>query len=339
MCMRLAESLRRGILESRVGGIVNKFKLRPRRVTLFFEDILANYLLMCEKKGHMEEMRQIGEQWGLLTARTLIPPLIFKLPLHLFSQVAKRVWTSIGILEDLHVSKTGNTLILTTKKEEITRIIEKNSFVLGSFGGVFEAYFNLVLIPISVSQTREKSQYVYKITNEKLKKSNCREKEEYTHLNIIPPTKGFTLKDVVKKNIFQLKKNRIYFRKKSIFNSENTLFHLIGNRGILLETIPQIAYNYFNEIIDKKTSVEKKLLLLKTLLQTMGWGVVTIKLSANNILLRVSYVPCGLQAEKDNWIFLVKTISGYLQIINHNIDIKKILQRKQDIIIECSYNQ
>jgi hypothetical protein len=58
--MRLSTSLNRNILEANVGGIINKFKIESRRSTLFFEDILANYVKGCEEAGHAEEMEKIG---------------------------------------------------------------------------------------------------------------------------------------------------------------------------------------------------------------------------------------------------------------------------------------
>ena len=322
-------------MESGVGGIVNKFKIRPRRVTLFFEDIIANYIKECEEAGYAGEMRSIGVWWGILTARTLIPPFILNASLPLFSQVAKRVWMHLGIVDAIGMKKTENTIVLTTERDSITRIIGKNALVEGSFAGVLEVYLKSRLKPVYVSQTTQFSKYEYLILNEPIYVKG-RSKEEYNKLNKIPSMKGYALKDAIRKKVFQLKGNRMYFRGKSICNSENTLFHLIGNHNIMLDAIPKISYDYFNGIVEKNVPSEKKLVLLKTLLQVMGWGVVKIRVRDNDeVVVEITHLPCGLQQQEDNWDFLVRTVLGYLWIINKNLEIKRTTRGKNSIKMDC----
>lgn len=316
-----------------VGGIINKFKIKRRRVTLFFEDILANYIKECEKKGYKKEMREIGELWSSLNAEILIPSSIKKLPLPLFSQVAKMVWANLGILEDIEIMRKEDMLIVTTKGEAISRIIGKNEFSVGSYSGLLKVFLNSGVKCIKRSQSEESCEYYYRMTKEKADIKG-RNKCEYDKYNSIPDINGYTLKDAIKNNILRINKNRIYFRGKSMCNIENTLFHIIGNRKILLEKVPEISYQYFDEIIGK-TSNERHLLLLRTLLQVMGWGYVKIIMkSKRSTLIEISHAPRGFQIEPDNYDFLINVISGYLQAKNGNSRIKNISYNQKAMIIE-----
>ena len=54
--MKFAGSLRKNIMETIPGKILNKFKGRSSRSVVFFEDILANYIKECEARGYDEEL-------------------------------------------------------------------------------------------------------------------------------------------------------------------------------------------------------------------------------------------------------------------------------------------
>lgn len=52
--MRLSESLRRGIMEVLSGGIINRFKIKKRRVTLFSKISLQSIY----ESAKMQDMRK-----------------------------------------------------------------------------------------------------------------------------------------------------------------------------------------------------------------------------------------------------------------------------------------
>ena len=79
--MQLSESLRRNVMETVVGGVLNKFKIKNRRNVLFFEDILANYVKGCEDAGYGEEMKAIGQKWCILIMNQLTTKPLRKLPI------------------------------------------------------------------------------------------------------------------------------------------------------------------------------------------------------------------------------------------------------------------
>lgn len=329
--MKLSESLRRGIMESAVGGVINKFKIRRRRVTLFFEDISANYILACENNGYGKEMREIGRHWGKLASKTLIPAPVQKLPLPLFSKTMNSVWVSLGTLDYFKAARINGALSITVKNDAITRIIGKNNFVEGTFAGIIEAYLNRNLEPLNISQSKESSIYLYKIKNN-FDTAEGKDTREYNRLNAFNQNAGVALEGALKNSILRLDGNRIYFRGKSICNSENTIFHIISNKNILLDKVPEIARQYFGELIDADAAADKKLSLLKTILQAMGWGIVKITMKENtSVSIEISGLPCGFQPESDNWAFLANTILGYLQTINAGFMAEKIIFKKRSL--------
>jgi len=323
--MRLSESLRRNIMGVSVGAILNKFKGKIRRNVLFFEDILANYIKECENSNYAKKIEFIAQQWGVLTARELAPRTIRYLPIpFLFNLILRKVWINIGLVDDLHFSKENNIVKIETKNESITRIIGKNNFAIGCYTGILNTLFDSKVKCIKSSQNKKSSKYIFELINGRVDIKG-KSKEKYNRLNYLPDIREFTLKDSIRKKIFQLEKNRIYFRKRSLCNSENTIFHLISNENILLEKVSDISYNYFKGIIEKESSTDRKLILLRTLLQTMGWGIVKILTrNSNKITIEIKNPPYGIQEERDNWNFIIRTILGYLWVLERNIKVTDV---------------
>ena len=110
--------------------------------------------------------------------------------------------------------------------------------------------------------------------------------------------------------------NRLYLRGKSIIIGEQTLFHVIGNAGILLSEVPRISYEYFCGVIREESDEQEKLRFLKIILQLMGWGAFSFKCEGRGILMEVKNPPYGFQLGGDNWEFLIRTVLGYLWCID-----------------------
>ena len=324
--MRLSESLKKNIIETTAGKILNKFKIKKRRNVLFFEDILAIYVKECEKAGFGKEMRNIAKRWMNLGVKKAVPDVIKKLPSTIFfNMILKNMWTNLGIMDDLKFLKKGSIITIKTKNETITRIIGKNDFSIGCFSGILNTLFNSEVRCVEALQSKKSSKYIFELKNEPFN-TEGKNKEEYNRLNYLSKINGCTLTDALKNKIFQLKgKNRIYFRGKRLSIVENTIFHLTGNRGILLDKVPHISYDFFEQIIEKDSTDERKLVLLKTLLQTMGWGI--IKISYRNkkiILIEIKNPPYGFQLEKDNWDFLIQAILGYFWLLDKDFKLVNI---------------
>jgi hypothetical protein len=309
-------------METSVGGVINKFKVKKRRNVLFFEEILAKYVKECEDAGHEEKIFEIGKKWSELTTFSLLPDLLKKVPITVFlNNLAKKIWINLGLVDDLHCEKSGDRIIIETKNEYVTRIIGENEFAVGLFAGSLSAFTNKEIKCTPISQTLNSSSYKCVIGKRVWNPPKSKTKREYEKMNYFPPTKGFTLKDALKKNIIYLDKNIPCFRGKSIIPIESTFFHLVANQGLEMEKVPQICYNFFNEIIDKNTSKEKRLELLKNLLRMMGWGHVSF-LFGKNITLMIKKPPYGLQLEKDNWDFIVNVILGFLWTLDRKLKIE-----------------
>lgn len=320
--MRLAESLRRGILEIFEGGILNRFKIKiKRRDILFFEDILAYYFKECENEKYEEKIKEIGQKWMVLTGNFIPKALKILPPQTFFNSIMKKIWINLGLMDDFYLVKQGGVIKAKTKNEFFTRIIGKNNFTVGCSIGSLNAIFGCEVELINAHQTKKFCEYTLKLKH-KLFQIESKKIQEYQNLNSLPKSKDFSLSYALKKRILRLVGNRIYFRGKSILSIENTLFHIIGNYDILLEKVPEISYNYFKDIIELNSSKDQKLLLLKNLLQVMGWGSVKVKINENRIVFNFLNPPFGLQIEKDNWNFLMSTILGYLWHINTNFEIE-----------------
>lgn len=335
--MRLSESLRKNIFETSVGGIINRLKIRKRRSMFFFEEIYSEYVKMCEDNGYGKEMMEIGRDWMsmcfervVMTSLKKIPPII------LLNTIMKKLWVTSGLMNDFKASKAEGTVTVKTKEEGLTRFIGKNQLMVGFYIGVLSSLFKRELEPVNITQTKAECEYVFRITGKKVAPIKSKEKSVYDRLNYMETVKGFTIKDLLEKNVFQLRdNNRVYFRNKSISPIENTLFHIIGNRKILFDEIPKISYGHFKDII-MDSSDDKKLTLLKTILQAMGWGIIKITAKGKKIVFEIKSPPYGLQTNEDNWDFLTRVILGYLWILDKEFRIKQIRNDYKKLWVEYS---
>ena len=60
--MRLSESLRKNIMETYPGFILNKLNVRNRRNVIFPESILAAYVKECENAGFGKDIKNISRE-------------------------------------------------------------------------------------------------------------------------------------------------------------------------------------------------------------------------------------------------------------------------------------
>jgi len=332
--MRLSTSLQKGILQTSVGNVLNRFIARSRRDTLFFEDILASYIAECEKCGYGEDIRKITERWSELLFCRLVPISLKRFPLPILTEIAKKNWNVLGMIDDLSIEKNDDMILIKTKNESITRIIGKNEFMLGFFKGNVNAVYDSQSEVAHVKQGKGSSEYHFELTNEPIFVLG-RDKSLYDRLNYMKPLEGFTLNDAFKKGMLQLKdRNEIYFREKRITITENTIFHLIGNSDLPLDGLPSISFSFFSKVIMKESTDGQKLILLKNLLQVMGWGIVNISFGEKNrVTIGIKNPPYGLQLEKDNWQFLNKMILGYLWLLDEEFLIKDTQESHKDIIM------
>jgi len=335
--MRLSESLRRNILRVGVGGIINRFKARERRDVLFFEDILANYIKECEDAGYEKEMEEIGRKWMNLVIIGLFPPAVRKLPItFLFNTIARKIWKNLGLMDDLNVKKIGNTIIIRTKNEHTTRVIGKNAFVAGAFAGILNAVTNSETRCLKAVQTKKESEYTFSVEAAYWKNPPIKEIDKYRKLNHISE-RGFSMKNAIERGILTIKENnRLQFRDRSLITIENTLFHIFGSSNILMDKISEISYDYFNEIVKKDVEESNKLSLLKTIAQVTGWGEMKISRYDEEITITIENPPYGLQADEDNWDFLLHVILGFLWLLDRDFRTISLKKQYKRLIVKYS---
>ncbi len=317
--MRLSESLQRNVLESSAGRLFNKFKLKGRRNVLFFEDILSEYIRECERQNKGKELEEAGQKWMNLVMKLLIPSVFDKLPLFFLNNIMKKVWINVGLLEDIRVTKKGNIVTVNTVNERITKKIGENSFLPSLYEGILNIVFDSKVTLLDKKQRKGSNRYRFSITDCGFG-VDSKKKEEYDRLNFSKRS-GLCLKDALKGGILQLDShNRINFRGGIMHPMENSLFHILGDKGIMLDRLPNISYEFFSKIIDEKSSNESRLGLIKTILQVSGWGIVRIVVN-DRITFKIENPPYGLQAEEDNWDFIKGVILGYLWTIDKRLEV------------------
>ena len=329
--MEFSEFLRKGMIESFYGGIITRYHIkRRRRVTLFFGDIFINYVKECEKSGFRDEMLSAGREWMFLYFDVLVPPAMKKLPIPLLNVAMKKAWKNIGLMDDFSIEKKGDTVTIRTKNEAITRVIGNNGFSVGLFMGILNSLYGSVDI-VRIRQASRDSVYVFKVGGGEVKIEG-KTKSEYDNLNRPQKGGGMNLESAVRKKILELEKgNKIKFRGAPVYLVENTIFHIIGNHGLLLERVQEISYEFFRRMVTSEATKEKKLLLLKTLLQSMGWGIVKITIKDGSIEIDIKSPPYGAQKGNDNWDFLIRAILGYLWIIDRGYSIGDKYERNRHL--------
>ena len=330
--MRLAESLHRNILKAGAGGLLNRFKIIPRRDVFFFENVLGTYIKECEKSGHSEEIEELGQNWGALTMKQLLPPIFKKLPPTAFlNLVMKKVWVNLGLMSDLQVSKKGDIVSIKTKNETNVRAMGKNHFAVGFYKGILSMLYGSQAESLSSNQTSGISEYTFKIKRSPFR-IDSKTKAAYSKLNHFEEGEELTFKKALELKIFRLEENQLFFRGRHLSLLENTIYHLFSNSGMLLDRVPEISNGFFKNVVEVGSSPQEKLVLLKSLLQTMGWGTVKIVQGKNKIWMDFKNPPYGLQAEKDNWVFLIQTILGYLWLIDRGYRVRDVKEEFKNLI-------
>lgn len=334
--MGLSLFLERGVIRPVVGGILSNLSLKQRRTTLIFEDILANYAKVCEEEGYSKEVEEIGRRWGAVMIKQLMPDAIKKHQQMAINAVMGGIWKNYGLLDDVRLNEKDGFLSFYVKNDCITRTIGQNKLVLGAYKGALESLYNFRLETVKSVQNKKRSDYEFKITHEPFD-INGKDRATYIRLNKIPEGHiGLDLKSALKSKIFRLKDNKIYFRDRILPQFDYTLIHLIANRGILLDKVANISYDYFKEVGIEDTSDEEKLALMKNLLQAMGWGIIQIRFDPDKISLNIKHPPYGLQTEKDDWGFLIQIILGYLWTLDESFKITDIKVDYKDLYVTFS---
>lgn len=335
--MRLSESIRKNILEIGSDGIYNRFKISTRRTTLFFEELGSVYIKKAESSGYARETERMGYLWMRLFFDNMIPSVLRRIPATtLLNNIVKKVWVNVGTMDDLLINREKQNIHILSVNEGLTRFIGKNSLMQGFYRGVLESLLRKPVELLDSSNNGNETRYHFRIATGKPEKIYSKDKMIYNRLNTIQKTSDVNMKTLLRKRIFRLAENRIYFRGKMIINIENTLFHLVGNSGLLEESIPKLSRDFFRDLVDKKSGTLKNLLLMKYLLQAMGWGRISVIESMDGLTLQIRNPPYGLQTEKDNWNFLGGVFLGYLNCLGKDYKINRQITGYKQLRIEYS---
>lgn len=340
--MKFAESLRKEVMYSFVGCLINKLKLRRRRDVIFFGDIF-NELIRVWNTKNPELLERIGKEWMSLYFISMVPSAMRKLPVNIFlNTVMKTIWHNLGLLDDLKAEHEGDIFTIRTRNENITNVIGNNHFLPGLYKGVLSVMLNSSVITESIKQTRDKRKYnVYKFrVSGKESEVEPREKEEYNKINNVNTMNDLTLPNAIKKKMITIEHdNRMYYNGHALSVVENTLFHILGEHSEFLEDVSGVSAEFFKKMLAKSGDDYLRIKLLKNVLQVMGWGIITVKLSEDEIIFTIKSPPYGLRKTGDNWKFISETILGYIHTFKRNAKIKKYEPLKGKVIIVYSLHQ
>jgi hypothetical protein len=334
--MVLAELLRRkDVIETGAGGISNRFKIGRRRDVLFFEDILANYIKACERMGYKKDMRDIAKEWAFVYTKNFLPELMKRAPkIALLNTVMKKSWIYFGLLGDFKAVGKGGKVSFLTYSEAITRRIGENEFCKGLWEGVLCALYESRIDLLYAKQKQNVSEYIFSIKKTPFDMKS-KDKKLYLELNSVPKG-GEYLQKYLRQKIIMLKGNNLTYRGKSVVIGENTLFHLFGERGILMDHVVDISQSCFSDIVDTDSTEEKRVLMLKNLLRVFGWGRVNIVYEKDRISIEIRNPPYGIQKCEDNWDFLSHMILGYLLLFGKEFRISGFNKFKGGFRIDYS---
>lgn len=330
--MDFSHVLHKQIVETHEGRVLNKLSWKRRRNVLYFEGLFAEFV----KKGKKEEMRKLGEEWIKISSSGVWPNLVMKLPFKFKFSLFRKVWKSIGAIEDISFSRKGKKIRIEVLGEGIADLIGLNEFSFGVFGGMLEFLTGKKVKYVKKVKEGNYFVYDYLVTDEKIK-IKTKSKSYYLKMNKLPVQKGFTLKDALKFHVFNIKKGKIYFRGDHLTPVEGTIFHLASYTSHCKE-LHNLAYNYFNKKLKESTEIEK-LKLLKTLLQVMGWGLINFRVSEKEIAVSIKHLPPGFQLEEDNYEFLIQTISGFMMAVNKKFKFKKSKFSKQLMQLNLNFSK
>jgi hypothetical protein len=263
----------------------------------------------------------------------IIPAAIKALPLDfVFNQIFRKIWLNLGA-GNMRLSIDGNNIHITAEKEILTRCAGRNRAMVGFNIGVISAVTGQCVKVKKVVMSKNKTDYFFELERRAVHLPQSRSLAEYNSLNKLTPVKGFTLKDALEKKVFTLRGNEIFFRGKRISIIENSFFGLLGKEKILLERVPLISHDYFKALVIEETSKEAKLILLKTLLQTMGWGIIDLILKEDGITLIIRNPPHSFSLH-DNWDFLMRVVLGYLWLIDKRFRLSNSRYESNRLIVE-----
>lgn len=323
--MKLAEFLGKNIIDSAGGEIINKIKITNRRNVFFFGDIFANYISHCEVEGYGTDIRNVAREWSVIINKTLFGD---NKDLHDILSTLHVIWTRVGLTDSLEVFNEGQVVKIKTKNEYPVRLIGKNSYSLGLYEGIFHAVNQLSCKSKQTVINRTESIYEFDCLDKPLTIDPVAKKmSKITSVS----RKDFDLKDALSIGLFTLNNNQIRFRGRELVPFESTIFHLLGNKNICIEALSDISYKYFNEII-ADASQDFYLTLLKSLLQSTGWGNVTILLD-NDITITLNNPPRCLDEREENWQIIAQMIHGYLRMFG-DFSLTNIKDNSKNVLLK-----
>lgn len=321
--MSWSTALYEKIIQTGPGLLLSRMKLGKRRVVLFPRDILADYFSACSLCGKEKSLYTHALDWSSLFCHARFPSWMGSLsPEWIVNHFLRHVWKKTGGITHIFLTRKGNLLSMRLTNELITQKMGPNVFTQGSIAGILQHVYRRKLAPASTSRDGESATYSYLLSDEKII-PNLSVKKENT-LIFFQKSRGLDLQHALQNGLITAgPQNALLFRQTPLLMMENTFLHMIGNEKLELESISKASRNYFFPLIEKESSLSQRVVLLKSLLQSFGWGVPIFYFDENDIRLTIQNSPLPLVGVLFNPLFYLKTIEGYLCASSEEFFLKK----------------
>lgn len=327
--MEFAEYLQKEIYTTGGGIISSKLNINPYRSILIPEEILARYVKYLDGKEKTKHIYLLIKDWCEKIIRSKFSSQSGFSCEQVFNTILKRIWCTTGSMNNLVAKKEGKDIIIQTDDECITQLIGKNNMMPAFFEGAISALTNKK-VKLKDARQGKHSKYIFSLLNE-----DCYNPDTQLKPQISSDEGGFNLKDALSYNLFILKDNKIFFEEKQLILIESSILHRLPNTKEDIDAVSHIAYNFFNELTTKFHGTGK-LVLLKKLLQSMGWGGILIKYHNSDIQLQIKSAPKNALGSGDDWRFFAGIILGYLWSLNPNLTIISMRSSTESLNIHFS---
>jgi hypothetical protein len=185
------------------------------------------------------------------------------------------------------------------------------------YAGGLSTIFGKTFQKVHAAQDAE-SEYAFRFLEKPYTPCSRTTKEYYKLNECETKEKGISLKECISKRLITIDGNVVLFRGKRLVTLENTIFHMLGNENMFLDGLSRISFGYFRKLLSAE-SENRYFFILKTLLQSFGFGMINVISDENNIVIDVKNPTYGLQKYCENWEFLAHVILGYLWLVDKKI--------------------
>lgn len=331
-----------GVIISKAAGRYAK-KIKRRRMIYIFEDVLANLHLETVKEIGKENTSKIyykigkdaGTRYMILANKRKISPFLLKPVLEYIFTNLRSVGFSFA--ENINYDNKRKSLVLKGKDNLFSRKTRDGEIFSGLVSGIFSFLVGENIEAKEIASAKNEF-YCKVVANKNIKKKyipNFKElkpRENYDKINF--PEQSISdnissLRDLIKFNKVKIDSSGKFsiYGKALIYGETGTADIITRNYikenldSVLKKGIVQGSYSLAKDILDNSKNVKNNFRIIKSIICTMGWGILYFKLRNKEIEASFLYAP----SDNSNFLYQALALNGYLNyIFNKEFEIKDI---------------